>query len=89
MVCPKKKIYTKSYERLEGVDIYRYPLMFEANKGAAGYFVEFVYCWLASLWLALKAYVHRPFHAIHACNPPDTFFALALPVPALGRQVCF
>jgi glycosyltransferase involved in cell wall biosynthesis len=89
VVCPKKKIYTKSYERLEGVDIYRYPLIYEAGGGAAGYFVEFVYCWIASLWLALKAYLHRPFHAIHACNPPDTFFALAMLFRPLGVKFVF
>ncbi|MFZ0396177.1 MAG: glycosyltransferase family 4 protein [Terracidiphilus sp.] len=89
VVCPKKKIYTKSYEQLEGVDIYRYPLAYEADSGVAGYFVEFVYCWLASLWLALKAYSHRPFHAIHACNPPDTFFALALMFRPLGVKFVF
>jgi glycosyltransferase involved in cell wall biosynthesis len=89
VVCPKKKIYTKSYEQLEGVDIYRYPLFYEADKGVAGYFVEFVYCWIASLWLALKAYAHRPFHAIHACNPPDTFFALAKLFRPLGVKFVF
>jgi glycosyltransferase involved in cell wall biosynthesis len=78
VICPKKGAYTASYERLEDVDIYRYPLIYEGDKSVASYFVEFVYCWLATLWLALKAYAHRPFHAIHACNPPDTFFALAL-----------
>ena len=89
VICPKKKMYTESYERLEGVDIYRYPLVFEADKGVAGYFVEFVYCWLATLGLALKAYTHRPFHAIHACNPPDTFFALALLFRPLGVKFVF
>jgi glycosyltransferase involved in cell wall biosynthesis len=89
VICPKKKIYKTSYERLEGVDIYRYPLVIEANNGVAGYFVEFIYCWLASLWLAAKAYVHRPFHAIHACNPPDTFFALALLFRPLGVKFIF
>jgi glycosyltransferase involved in cell wall biosynthesis len=89
VICPKKGACTASYERLEDVDIYRYPLVYEANKGVAGYFVEFVYCWLASLWLALKAYVHRPFHAIHACNPPDTFFALALLFRPLGVKFVF
>ncbi len=89
VVCPKKKIYTKSYEQLEGVDIYRYPLIYEADNGVAGYFVEFVYCWMASLWLALKAYSHRRFHAIHACNPPDTFFALAMIFRPLGVKFVF
>ena len=89
VICPKKGTYTAGYERLEDVDIYRYPLIYEADKGAAGYFVEFVYCWLATLWLTLKAYTHRPFHAIHACNPPDTFFALALLFRPLGVKFVF
>jgi len=89
VICPKKGKCTASYERLEDVDIYRYPLIYEANKGVAGYFFEFVYCWLASLWLALKAYAHRPFQAIHACNPPDTFFALALLFRPLGVKFVF
>jgi glycosyltransferase involved in cell wall biosynthesis len=89
VICPKKGSCTAAYERLEDIDIYRYPLIYEANKGVAGYFVEFVYCWLASLWLALKAYARRPFHAIHACNPPDTFFALALLFRPLGVKFVF
>ena len=89
VICPKREQFNASYERLEDVDIYRYPLIYEANKGVAGYFVEFVYCWLASLWLALKAYGHRPFQAIHACNPPDTFFALAWLFRPLGVKFVF
>lgn len=89
VVCPQKGKCTASYERLEDVDIYRYPLIYEANQGVIGYFVEFVYCWLASLWLAAKAYIHRPFHAIHACNPPDTFFALAMLFRPLGVKFVF
>jgi len=89
VICPKREQFNASYERLENIDIYRYPLIYEAGKGVAGYFVEFVYCWLASLWLALKAYAHRPFQAIQACNPPDTFFALALLFRPLGVKFVF
>jgi len=89
VICPKKKMYTKAFEQLEGVDIYRYPLIYEADGGVAGYFVEFVYCWLASFALALVAYARRPFHAIHACNPPDTYFALAFFFRILGVKFVF
>jgi len=89
VICPKKKIYTKGYERIDGVDIYRYALPYEANDGVVGYFVEFVYCWLASLFLALTIYLHKPFHAIHACNPPDTYFALAMLFRPLGVRFVF
>ncbi len=89
VICPKKKIYTKSYEQLEGVDIYRYPLIYEAHQGTLGYIFEFAYCWLAALWLSIKAYLHRPFSVIHACNPPETFFALALLFRPLGVKFIF
>ncbi|MHB8392084.1 MAG: glycosyltransferase family 4 protein [Acidobacteriaceae bacterium] len=89
VICPKKKIYTKSFEQLEGVDIYRYAMVYDADKAALGFFVEFICCWLATLWLAIKAYIHRPFHAIHACNPPDTYFALGLLFRPLGIKFVF
>lgn len=89
VICPKSKMYSRSYEALEGIDIYRYPLVFEADQGILGYFVEFIYCWLASLLLAIKAYIRRPFHVIQACNPPDTFFALALLFRPLGVKFVF
>jgi glycosyltransferase involved in cell wall biosynthesis len=89
VVCPKKGPYTKGYESLHGVDIFRYALPCEASTGVVGYFIEFAYCWLASLWLAIKAYRRRPFHAIHACNPPDTFFALAFLFRRLGVKFVF
>src|SRR5438876_5566032 len=89
VICPKSKTYTKSYERLEGVDIYRYPLLIEADNSVVGYFLEFAYCWFATLWLALKAYGRRPFHVIHACNPPDTYFAIALLFRPLGVKFVF
>ena len=89
VICPKSGTCTASYERLENIDIYRYPLIYEAGPGVFGYFVEFVYCWMATLWLAMKAYWRRPFRAIHACNPPDTYFALALLFRPLGVKFVF
>ncbi|MGO9338931.1 MAG: glycosyltransferase family 4 protein [Terracidiphilus sp.] len=89
VICPKKKMYTKSFEQLEGVDIYRYSMLYDADKAALGFFVEFIGCWLMALWLALKVYLRRPFHAIHACNPPDTYFALALLFRPLGVKFVF
>ena len=89
VICPKKKMYTKSVEQLEGVQIYRYSMLYDADKAAFGFFIEFIYCWLATLWLAIKAYIQQPFQAIHACNPPDTYFALALLFRPLGVKFIF
>ena len=89
VISPKSKVYTRSREQLEGVDIYRYPMLLEADTSLSGYLVEFVYCWLASLWLAIQAYRRRPFKVIHACNPPDTYFALAALFRPLGVKFVF
>ena len=89
VICPKKKMYTASHEVIDGIDIYRYPLVFEADRGVIGYVVEFLYCWLVTAFLALRIYIIRPYHVIHACNPPDTFFALALMFRLLGVRFVF
>jgi glycosyltransferase involved in cell wall biosynthesis len=39
--------------------------------------------------LAIRAYLHRPFHVIHACNPPDTYFALARLFRLVGVKFVF
>src|ERR1035437_8624817 len=89
VICPKKKMYTKSAEQLEGVQIYRYSMLYDADKASVAFFIEFISCWLATLWLAIKAYIHRPFQVIHACNPPDTYFALALLFRPFGVKFIF
>ena len=70
VVCPKKKMYTKSYEQLQGVDIYRYPLLFEANKGALAYFGEFAYCWMATLYTGHQGVFPAPFSGDPCLQPP-------------------
>ena len=89
VICPKKKMYTRSAEQLEGVQIYRYSMLCDADKSTLAFFIEFIYCWLATLCLAIRVYTKRPFHAIHACNPPDTYFALALLFRPLGVKFIF
>jgi glycosyltransferase involved in cell wall biosynthesis len=66
-----------AFEELEGVRIHRYRPAPEA-QGLAGYVVEFAYAWLRTLWLSLAVWRGRRFDAIQACNPPDTYWALAL-----------
>src|SRR5439155_22077848 len=89
VICKKTKTYSKSYERQDVVDIYRYPLLIEADNSVIGYVLEFVCCWFATLWLAFRAYCECPFHVIHACNPPDTYFGIALLFRPLGVKFVF
>lgn len=89
VICPKSSLWHKSHERIEGVDIRRYPLLIEADTSRAAYLLEFVYCWIVTLWLALLTFISSPFQVIHACNPPDTFFLVALIFRPLGVKFVF
>lgn len=89
VICPKKGIHQSGRERLEGIDIYRYPLLIEARDAAWEYAAEFTWCWLCTFVLSLVAYLRRPFGIIHACNPPDTYFLLARLYRILGVRFIF
>lgn len=89
VICPQKGKHTASYEQLENVHIYRYPLIYEAGQGALGYFVEFLYCWWATLFFSIRVWMRRRYQVIHACNPPDTYFLLGLLYRPLGVKFIF
>lgn len=75
VICPRGP-GMKRFQILEGVRTRTY-LPPPAARGIVGYAVEFVWCWVATAWLTVRAWHAEGFSAIQACNPPDTFFALA------------
>jgi glycosyltransferase involved in cell wall biosynthesis len=75
VICPKGP-GDRAHQELEGVHIYKYAPPPQAT-GALGYLLEFVYCWLRTARLTLKVWKRRRFDVIQACNPPDTYWALA------------
>ncbi len=89
VICPRMRGFTKAYEVIEGVAIYRYPLPFEASS-ALGFAAEFAWCFAAtallSLWVALFG---RGYDVLHACNPPDTFWLLGRFWQLFGRRFIF
>lgn len=88
-VCPMLKGYTKEYEELEGIRIYRHPLRADDEQTAKGYAREYGLALWHQSRLAWRIYRADPFHAIHACNPPDLLFLVALPFMALGVRFLF
>ena len=72
----------------EGVSIFQYPPPPKAN-GVVGFAVEFIYSLvmtaLFSVWVAFS----RGFHVIQACNPPDTYFLLAVIWKLFGKKFVF
>ncbi len=88
-ICPMLKGYTQPYEELEGVRIYRHPLPADDNQTARTYAKEYGAALYHQARLAWRIYRRDPFHAIHACNPPDLLFLVALPFLPLGVRFIF
>lgn len=77
LICPKGP-GDASREDLDGARIYKYAPA-PAAKGLPGYALEFGYSWLRTAWLSVVAWRRGGrFHVIQACNPPDTYWLLAL-----------
>jgi glycosyltransferase involved in cell wall biosynthesis len=88
IICPKMKGYTKSYEIINGIEIYRHSLPLEA-KGASGYLLEYSIALFWEFFLSLKIFFKKRFHVMHGCNPPDLIFVVALFFKLLGVKYVF
>ena len=76
VICPVGGKYTKTYELLEGIHVFRHPLPFEAD-GALGYMVEYSWALAWELALSVRAHFKVGFDVVQACNPPDLIFLVA------------
>lgn len=89
VICPKGVGFEGSYERLDDIDIYRYYLPVEAY-GALSYIVEFAWCFIMAALLSVRIHLFgRGFDAIHSCNPPETYWLLALAWRLGGKRFLF
>lgn len=88
VICPKMKGYTRSFECINGIDIYRHPLPWEA-AGALGYLLEYSTSLFWESWLSWKIYFKKRFHVIQGCNPPDLIFLVAITFKLLGVKYVF
>jgi glycosyltransferase involved in cell wall biosynthesis len=88
VICPTGGEYTRPYERLEGVAIYRYRAA-SPTQSHLSYFWEFLYCWLMTAWLTGRVLLREGFDVIQACNPPDTFFMLGWFYKLLGKRFVY
>lgn len=87
IICPKMNGYTKSYEVIEDIEIYRHPL--KEGKGALGYLVEYSQAIFWEILLSFKIFFKKKIHIIHGCNPPDLIFLTALLFRPFGVKYIF
>ncbi len=89
VICPKgEKTSRSSFETVDGVRVYRYGLQFEAS-GVLGYLFEYGWAMVCTFVLMWRVFLTDGFDIVHAANPPDLFFALALPFKLLGKKFVF
>lgn len=75
VICPKGP-GDPGREIIEGIHLHKYRPAPQAS-GVLSYLVEFVYSWVRTSILSRRVWRGQPFQVIQACNPPDTYWALA------------
>lgn len=88
IICPTGKGYEKKFEIIDNIAIYRHKLPCEAD-GPVGYLIEYTSALFWEYVLAIRCLLTRGFDVIHACNPPDLIFLVALPFKLLGKKFIF
>ena len=84
VVCPKAP-GDPNLEVVDGVTLYKYR-PYSPGGGGVGFLVEYVYSFVATAWLTAKAWRHRRFGVLQACNPPDIFWPLGIAFRIIGRS---
>jgi glycosyltransferase involved in cell wall biosynthesis len=87
VICPRGPGQA-SAETLDGVRIHRYAPP-PTGEGPLAYAVEFLWGWVLTGLLMLKVLLRGGVDVVQACNPPDTLFALALPLKLFGKRFVF
>jgi glycosyltransferase involved in cell wall biosynthesis len=76
VVCPKGQ-GDPGYQVVDGVQLYKYR-PYAPGGSKLSFIGEYVYSFLATAALTLRARLSGRFAVIQACNPPDIFWPIAL-----------
>ncbi|HEX7195453.1 MAG TPA: glycosyltransferase family 4 protein [Candidatus Limnocylindria bacterium] len=88
VVSPKGEGATRWHERIDGIEVFRYPLPTTA-AGFVNHLVEYAVAIPATLILSLLAWRGRRLHVVHACNPPDFLFPIGWLFQRLGSAFIY
>ncbi len=87
VICPADPGQRRQ-ETVNGVFVYRYPAS-SAGDGVWGYLWEYTYSLAAMVLLTLRLWVKEGFDIIHAANPPDTLFTVAVFYKLFGKRFVY
>ena len=86
VICPQGSSYDRErFVQRDGVEIHRYPLR-TASGGPSEYAREYGIALAHTMKRALRL---GRFDIVHACNPPDLLFLVALPLKRRGTSFLF
>lgn len=88
VVCPKSD-GDPSFHVVKSVRIYKYR-PYAPGGSKISFIAEYVYSFLATAWMTVRARRSGRFAVLQACNPPDIFWPIALMLRVLdGTQFIF
>lgn len=73
VICPKGE-YTRFYEVIQNISIYRYPL--PSLESILGHFLEYAIALPVTFLLTFVVFFREGFDVIQSANPPDFFFLI-------------
>lgn len=88
VICPQEFRDEAPSFTVDATTVYSYAAPPE-SVGALGYAREFLLCWWRTARLAARVHGDAPFQVMQACNPPDTYWALALLWRARGVRFVY
>jgi glycosyltransferase involved in cell wall biosynthesis len=77
------------FKKTPVANVNRMNLLFVKLKSFLGYVVEYCYFTTACFIVCMYIFAKRGFQVMHAHNPPDTLFLVALPFKLLGKKFVF
>jgi len=91
-ICPKDNLRNGDDEqrstRLDGIRVYQHPRLVE-GRGVVGLLFEYANALFWEIILSARVFCTHPFHIIHAANPPDHLFLIAMFYKLFGVKFVF
>lgn len=88
VVCPRLKTEPQLPGFADGVRVYSYLQPWQ-GAGLLTYALEYGWSLLATSFLVLVICLRNGLDVLHAANPPDLFFLLAIPFRWLGKRFVY
>lgn len=88
VVCPRFGPDSARDEVRDGVHVLRYANTF-ADGTVWGYFREYGTAFFKTWWLVMGVLLRKKVHVVHAANPPDIFWPLAIVLKLFGVKFIF